>query len=287
MEVCVFGAGGMLGHDVLRVLGADRAVGFDRAACDVTDAAAVAAALDRAQPRVAVNCAAFTNVDACETARDAAFAVNDAGAEHVAAACAARNVRLIHMSTDYVFDGTATAPLTEEALTNPQGVYGASKLAGELAVQAQHPGALIVRTAWLFGAHGPNFIETILRLAAERDRLTIVDDQQGAPTYTYDLAHALGTLVDADMAGYMHLTNSGACTWYELARFILECAGIGGVTVAPISTAEFGRPAPRPAYSVLDCSRYAAAAGAPLRPWRDAVRCYLDERAETRRVSAS
>ena len=211
--------------------------------------------------------------------------MNDAGAEHVAAASAARNVRLIHMSTDYVFDGTATAPLTEEALTNPQGVYGASKLAGELAVQAQHPGAVIVRTAWLFGAHGPNFIETILRLAAERDRLTIVDDQQGAPTYTYDLAHALGTLVDADVTGPMHVTNSGACTWYELARFILQYAGIDGVTVAPISTAEFGRPAPRPAYSVLDCSRYAAVAGAPLEPWRDAVRGYLDERAETRRAS--
>ncbi len=278
MDVCVLGAGGMLGRDLVAVLGRDRAVALDRAAVDATDPAAVADALDAARPRVVVNCAAYTKVDECETHRDHAAAVNGDGAGHVARACARLGARLIHLSTDYVFDGTATHPLREDAAPNPQGVYGATKLAGERAVQEAHANALIVRTAWLFGVHGPNFIETMLRLGAERDRLDIVADQRGSPTYTYDLAHAIALLADAEATGIIHVTNSGSCTWYDYARFIFERAELAGVEVRPTTTAAFGRPAPRPAYSVLDCSRYAAIAGAPLRPWQDAVEAYLEDR---------
>lgn len=279
MRVCIVGADGMLGTDLMQVFGAENPVGFDLPDVDITDAASIREALAAAAPDVVINCAALTQVDDCETRRDVAFAVNGDGAGHVAAACREAGARLIQISTDYVFDGTATAPITEDAVPNPQGVYGASKLAGERAVAAALPGALIVRTAWLFGRHGPNFIETILRLAQERDRLTIVDDQRGVPTYTRDLAHGIMALCGSDAEGYVHLTNAGSCTWCDYARFILEQAHVENVTVVPISTAELGRPAPRPAYSVLDGTRFAALTGAPLRPWQEAVVSYLAVRA--------
>lgn len=286
MDVCVFGAAGMLGRDLVRHLGPGRAVGFGHRAADITAPDAVAEVLDRVAPRVVVNCAAFTRVDACETERDAAFAVNGTGAGHVARACAERNLRLIHLSTDYVFDGGTREPVGEDAPPNPLGVYGASKLAGERAVRDACPDALIVRTAWLFGLHGPNFVETMLRLAAERERLEVVNDQHGSPTYTDDLAHALVGLAETDVTGLMHVTNAGTCTWFDFARAIFAHAGVTGVTVVPVTTTALGRPAPRPAYSVLDCSRYAAVAGAPLRSWEDALRCYLEERDVSTRAPA-
>lgn len=286
MRVCILGAGGMLGSDLLAVLGSDSVVGLTRAEADVTDAPALRATLERIRPEALVNCAAYTKVDDCETQREHAFAVNGTGAGNVAAACAAVGARLVHVSTDYVFDGTATVPIPEDAPPHPIGVYGESKLAGERAVQEHLPDALIVRTAWLYGRGGPNFVDTMLRLAAERDTLTVVNDQRGAPTSTRDLAQAIAALLQHDVTGPLHVTNSGDCTWFEFARFIFAHAGLSHVEVRPTTTTEFGRPAPRPAYSVLDCSRYVSVAGTPLRSWQEALVVYLEARRGTAAPSA-
>lgn len=287
MTVCIVGAQGMLGSDLLRALGPDRAVGLGHADADITDPEAIRDAIRRGRPHTVINCAAYTRVDDCESHRERAFAVNGDGARNVAAAATAVGARLVHVSTDYVFDGTATAPIPETAEPRPQTVYGASKLAGERAVRDVVPKALIVRTAWLFGLHGPNFIETILRLATERARLSVVNDQRGAPTATVDLAEALLALVQADATGIVHVTNSGSCTWYDYARFVLERAHGPAPEVLPVRTAEFPRPAPRPAYSVLDCAHYTALTGRAMPPWEDAVERYLQARAARAHAAGS
>jgi dTDP-4-dehydrorhamnose reductase len=275
MRLLVTGAAGMLGTEVVAAARGHEVVALGRADLDVTDAAAVRAAVRDARPDAIVNCAAWTDVDGAETAEAAATAVNGEGAGHLAAAAAEAGAHVVHVSTDYVFAGDATEPYREDAPTGPRGAYGRSKLAGEHSVAAAAPHAhAIVRTAWLFGPHGPNFVDTMLRLGSERTELNVVDDQLGCPTYAGHFAHALVQIAAAHTQGVLHVAGGGACTWYELARATFARAGLD-VTVHPCTTAEFPRPAPRPAYSVLGSTRRDAPV---LPPWQEGLAAHLKAR---------
>ncbi len=264
----------MLGHDVTAA--ARRAehevVGLAHGELDIADPAAVTQAVERARPGLVINCAAYTNVDGAESESELARLVNGVGAGNVARAAAAAGGWTIHVSSDYVFDGTRRQPYVESDRPAPRSQYGASKLAGEQAVAEAAPDAhTIVRTAWLFGAHGPCFPATILRLADERDELSVVDDQVGCPTFTGHLAEALVSLADARPPGIIHVAAAGACSWFDFATEIVNAAG-KDCTVKPGRTEDLGRPAPRPAYSVLGSER----ATAPrLAPWQAGLADYL------------
>lgn len=266
--ILVTGGGGMLAHALGKVWGDEvELVARDR--LDITDADAVA---DAVHGRVAViNAAAYTAVDNAETHEDDAFAVNVTGAKNIATACAANGARMIHVSTDYVFDGNATSPYAEDAPTGPVSAYGRTKLAGELAVLAAHPaGASVVRTAWLYGAGGPSFLATMLAKARAGEPVSVVIDQIGQPTWTMDVATRIRHLLDAP-AGTYHATNSGSCSWWDFAVAIYEEAGVDTALVGETTSASFVRPAPRPAYSVLGDNAAHAAGISPLRPWREAL----------------
>jgi dTDP-4-dehydrorhamnose reductase len=275
----VTGAGGMLGRDLVAVLDTQpdvKLTALDRASLDVTDAAAVADAVTGHD--VVINAAAWTDVDGAETAEDAATAVNGRGVEHLAGACAATGARLLHPSTDYVFAGEATSPYPEDAPTAPLNAYGRSKLAGERAVLSQLPHhGYVVRTAWLYGEHGGNFVATMLRLAAQRDTVDVVDDQHGQPTSTAALARRLvelGTraLAGTAPAGVYHGTASGQTTWFGLARAVFAEAGLDPDRVRPTTSDRFPRrPARRPRYSVLGHDRWALAGLSPMDDWRAAL----------------
>lgn len=271
MRLLVTGAAGMLGHDVSAA--AARA-GHDvtplsRRELDIRDPAAVQAAVSAARPDAIVNCAGWTDVDGAEAHEDAATAINCAGAGNVAAA----GVFVVHVSSDYVFDGSATEPYVESAPTGPIGAYGRSKLAGELAVAEAAPDAhAIVRSSWLFGAHGGNFVATMLRLAGVRDALTVVDDQVGCPTFTGHLADALVQVAERRLPGVHHVAGAGECSWHDLAAATFAATG-AGVELARGRTADLGRPAPRPAYSALRSERPDTPV---LPPWRDGLRAYLE-----------
>lgn len=267
----VTGAGGMLGHDLLDVLAGADVRGLTRAELDVTDEAAVSAAVAAAD--VVVNTAAWTDVDGAEQAEEAATRVNGTGPAVLAAACRDAGARLVHVSTDYVFDGRATSPYTEDAPMAPRSAYGRSKAAGERAVRDLLPDtAYVVRTAWLYGRHGGSFPRTMIRLAGERDTLDVVDDQRGQPTWTRDLAEQVVALVEADApAGTYHGTSSGETTWCGFARAVFEELGADPERVRPTTTDRFPRPAPRPAYSVLGHAGWERAGIAPIRPWREAL----------------
>jgi dTDP-4-dehydrorhamnose reductase len=266
----------MLGQDVVAAAGAGGhdVVALARADLDITDPAAVGAAVRDARPDAVVNCAAWTDVDGAEAHEATATEINGSGAGRLAAASAAARAHLVHVSSDYVFDGTATAPYTEAAPTGPQGAYGRSKLAGERAVAAAAPGAAaIVRSAWVFGRHGGNFVATMLRLAEQRDSVAVVDDQVGCPTWTGHLAPALVTIAEHRVTGVCHVAGGGSCSWFELARATFEQAGLA-CEVRPQRTADLGRPAPRPAYSVLRSTR----PDVPVLPdWPDGLAGYLSE----------
>ncbi len=270
----------MLGQDVRRVA-AERAhevLAAARTDLDVTDPAAVDRLIAGFRPEAVINCAAYTRVDDAEREIDAAVAGNTLGPALLANACARLGAWLIHVSTDYVFDGAATDPYTESAPPAPRSVYGWTKLAGESQIRALLPQRhAIVRTSWLFGPGGPCFPATILRLAAERDELKVVGDQRGCPTFTPHLAQALVDLAQARaLSGVVHVAGGGECSWYEFAAAIVTGAGLSA-TVRPCTTAEFPRPAPRPAFSVLRSER-----GAPVLPdWRTGLREYLAVRAST------
>lgn len=284
-RILITGAEGLLGTPTAARFAADTAcevLAPGHGELDITDAARVAHCFETFQPDLVVNCAAFTRVDDCESSEALACRVNGEGAGHVAEAAARAGARLIHISTDYVFDGCATSPLREDAPTAPPdrlSAYGRSKLLGEQAVRSRHPSALIVRTAWIYGPDGPGFPATILRLARERPRLRVVVDQRGSPTYAPDLAEAIQRLARLDADGIVHVTNAGDCTWHELAVEICRRARLD-TPVDPVTTAEFPRPARRPAYSVLDNSRYIELTGAPLRSWREALGTYLSTRSD-------
>jgi dTDP-4-dehydrorhamnose reductase len=270
MRLLVTGAAGMLGKDVCT---AARAAGHDvlayaRPELDVTDRSLVEETIARHRPDVVINCAAWTDVDGAEEALESAFAVNSAGAGNVAGAAAGAGAWTVHISSDYVFDGRARKPYVESDPVGPLSAYGRSKLDGERAVAAAAPEAhTIVRSSWLFGTGGPCFPKTILRLADERDELTVVDDQTGCPTFTGHLGPALAAMASDPLPGVVHLAAPDACSWYELARELVRRAE-SDCEVRPGSTADLGRPAPRPAYSALASER----AGAPRLPsWREGV----------------
>ena len=256
----------MLGQDVVRAAG-DRAVALTRHELDVTDRAAAAEALAGA---TVINCAAYTDVDGAESDPETAHAVNADGARNVAEAAA----RVVYVSTDYVFDGTKASPYLESDAVNPLSAYGRSKLAGERATLTASPHSVIVRTAWLFGAGGPNFVTTMLRLGEERDEVRVVDDQVGCPTFTGHLADALVALADGHGHGFLHVAGAGSCSWFEFARAIFDRAGMD-VDVRPCTTDEFPRPAPRPANSVLMSEREAP----ELPAWQHGLDAYLGVRA--------
>jgi dTDP-4-dehydrorhamnose reductase len=275
MRLLVTGAAGMLGRDVVAAAaaGGHDAVALARADLDITDADAVDAAVEDARPEAILNCAAFTNVDGAEEQEPVATEVNGDGAGYVAVAAAAAGAHVVHVSSDYVFDGRAHDPYAEGAATGPQGAYGRSKLAGEAAVAAAGGAFAIVRSAWLFGVHGGNFVATMLRLGAERDHVEVVDDQVGCPTWTGHLAPALVTIAAQRLTGVMHVAGGGSCSWFELARATFEQAGVD-CEVRPQSTAALARPAPRPAYSVLRSTRPEV----PVLPaWSEGLAAYLNE----------
>ena len=277
MKVLITGAGGMLGQDVRRAAeaGNHEVVALDRVALDVTDAGAVDDAFAELAPDTAINCAAWTDVDGAETAEADALKLNGDAAGNVAAAAARVGASVVLPSTDYVFDGTATRPYVESDPTAPQSAYGRTKLAGENATAAANPRHFVVRTAWLFGAGGRNFVETMLGLA-DTGVVTVVRDQVGSPTYTAHLAEGLLRLAETPAYGLHHMAAGGQCSWYDFARAIFEDAGVD-CRVMSTTTAEFARPAPRPAYSVLD-TEWPDPIHLP--DWRDGLREYLAERSE-------
>ncbi|MEU0406641.1 dTDP-4-dehydrorhamnose reductase [Streptomyces griseorubiginosus] len=273
----VTGAGGMLGQDVLARLAqsGERFVALDRKALDLTDADAVSAALEEHRPAVVVNCAAWTAVDDAESREDEALAINGDGPRHLAEACARTGAVLLHVSTDYVFAGDAQEPYAEDAPTAPRSAYGRTKLAGEKAVLATERG-YVVRTAWLYGTGGPNFVKTMIKLEGIKDTLDVVDDQRGQPTWSADLAGllvelGLGALAGTAPAGVYHGTNSGETTWHGFTQEIFRLLGADPDRVRPTTSEAFVRPAPRPAYSVLGHGRFAEAGIEPLRDWRTAL----------------
>lgn len=267
----ITGATGMLGRDLQAALAGREVTALGRADLDVTDPAAVRAAT--AGHDVIINAAAYTKVDDAETHEDAAYAVNAVGPRNLAAAASAGSARLVQVSTDYVFNGAATSPYREDTALDPISAYGRTKAAGERFVQEENPaGSFIVRTAWLYGAHGPNFAKTMLRLAATHDTVSVVDDQLGQPTWTADLARQIVALLDAEApAGIYHGTNSGQASWYDFARAVFTGAGLDPDRVLPTDSAQFVRPAPRPSYSVLGHDAWQAAGLQPMRDWADAL----------------
>ena len=280
MKILVTGARGMLGSDLMERLGrGHEAVGVDIDEFDILDARAVRDGIASYAPGWVVHCAAFTNVDGCEAEPGKAYEVNATGAGNVAAACRTAGARLVFISTDYVYDGRKDAPYVETDPVGPLNVYGASKLKGEQDALAALPDALIVRTSWLYGRKGPNFVEAILAQVGKKDELSVVADQAGSPTYTPDLSDGITRLIEAGAAGVVHVSNEGACSWYEYALRVLDLAGVRGIKVRPITTAELGRPALRPANSALSKDRYNAVTGHRLRPWDEALAEYIRVRA--------
>ena len=272
----VTGAGGMLGQDLVTVLRrrGEQVTGLDRADLDVTDEAAVRSTVLACRPAVVVNCAAWTAVDDAEAEEDAARRVNGHGAANVAAACAASGIRLVHLSTEYVFGGLGHRPFAEDDVPAPGTAYGRTKLAGEQAVLRLLPlAAYVVRTAWLYGAHGPNFVRTMIRLAGERPTVDVVTDQRGQPTWTVDVAEQIFALVSAGAEpGLYHVTSSGETSWFGLASEVFRMLGADPARVRPATSTAYPRPARRPAYSVLGHSRQAAAGIEPIGDWRGALR---------------
>ena len=261
----------MLGQDLQEVLAGHDLTALARADLDVTDPDAVADAV--AGHDVIINAAAYTKVDDAESDEDAAYAVNASGAGNLAASAAATGATLVQLSTDYVFDGTATSPYPEDAATNPVSAYGRTKAAGErLAVQHNPDRTIIVRTAYLYGAGGPNFAKTMVRLAQTHDTVSVVTDQLGQPTWTNDLARGIASLLDSGVAsGIFHGTNSGQASWFDFAKAVFEEAGLDPDRVKPTDSAQFVRPAPRPAYSVLGHDAWRRVGLEPLRDWREAL----------------
>jgi len=273
--ILVVGANGMLGRDMMSLIG-DSARGVDIDQIDITSLESVEKVLKELKPETVINCAAYTDVDGCESNTETAMQVNGEGVAHLAMVSREIGARLVHVSTDYVFDGGKGSPYVEDDAPCPLGVYGESKLAGELNA-AFNPDHLIVRTQWLYGLHGKNFVETMLRLAAEKDQLAVVDDQIGSPTWTVDLAQAIMALLKTDQRGIYHAANSGFCSWNDFAKAIFEESGIT-ITVNGMTTDELNRPARRPLYSTLDCGKLLRDSGFQPQPWRTALKSYLSLR---------
>jgi dTDP-4-dehydrorhamnose reductase len=275
MRIVITGADGQLGGELVRALAVQaEVIGTTLADLDVTDPGCVER-LASLRPDWVVHAAAATDVDGCEGEPERAMAVNAEGTRRVAEGCRRAGAGLVYVSTDYVFDGLKGSPYIEEDPPAPLNAYAWSKLEGERATQQVAPRWVLIRSAWLYGTRGKNFVTTILEKAAAGERLRVVDDQVGSPTYAADLADAVGLLLSRRLNGLYHVTNSGSCSWYEFARQILRLAGAASVSLSRISSAELSRPARRPAYAVLENAAWQAAGLPPLRPWPEALAAML------------
>ena len=276
MRILITGSNGMLGHDLIKVLDdSNELILTTSKTLDITNKENVIQFIRENNPDVVINSAAYTDVDGCETNQETAYSVNGKGVENLALGCKEVDCPLVHVSTDYVFNGTKREPLIEDDEIGPQSVYGKSKLQGEEAIQNILDKYFIVRTAWLYGINGKNFPKTMLELAQNHSEITVVYDEMGCPTYTLDLAEAIAELIKTDYYGIYHLTNSGSCSWYEFAKYIFEVAECD-VNVIPVTASEFARPAPRPSYSVLSNKKWVEAGFKPLRNYKDAVSDYIE-----------
>ncbi|OPX91408.1 MAG: dTDP-4-dehydrorhamnose reductase [Pelotomaculum sp. PtaB.Bin104] len=278
MIVLVTGARGMLGGQVVleyQKRGAE-VYGLSRQELDITNCEQTYTTIKKIKPEIVINCAAYTNVDGAEEEKEKAFLINGLGPRYLSLACRQFGSTLVHISTDYIFNGQANRPYQIYDTPCPINVYGASKLFGEAAVRETGGRFFIARTSWLFGPGGKNFIDTILSLARQKDELNVVNDQQGSPTYTVDLAGALADLAASKIYGTYHTTNNGAATWYGLAKKVVATAGLKTV-VNPCGTKDFPRPAPRPAYSVMNPFPLKKVIGYNLPDWEDAVERYMKE----------
>ena len=273
MKILVTGSLGQLGREVLKQGKAHQCLGVDRNELDITNIKQVQECFQTWKPDAVVHCAAYTQVDRAEEEVEEAYAINAAGAQNIAAACLEANARMVHISTDYVFDGKGSEPYTEEKAVNPQSVYGKSKYLGEERVRQILGRHYILRTAWLYG-EGANFVKTMLRLAQNQEPLRVVNDQFGTPTSTEDLTKAIYRLLAADAYGTYHATCQGSCSWYDFACEIFKQANVAK-HVIPVSSDEFVRPAPRPAYSVMDNRMLRLTVGDPMGPWKSALSSYL------------
>ncbi|WP_417787582.1 dTDP-4-dehydrorhamnose reductase [Stutzerimonas xanthomarina] len=298
MRILVCGAGGQVGHELMNRAGGYglEALGMTRDHLDITDAGQVAEVVGRLKPGLIINAAAYTHVDNAETHSEQAYSVNCDGAERLAQAARQASIPLLHISTDYVFSGNAQAPYKEVDEVAPTGVYGASKLAGEAAIQAVLDKHLILRTSWVYGAHGHNFVKTMLRLGGQRDALSVVADQFGCPTQAGSIADALLELAQRYAQngvlewGLYHYSGRSPCTWFDFAVEAFRQAEAKGMLtarpkVSPISTAQYPTPARRPAWSVLDCSKFETTFGIDTRDWHDDLSIVLDSLARAAAVA--
>jgi dTDP-4-dehydrorhamnose reductase len=280
MRVTIFGASGLLGKALIQADWHRASItGLSSRDVDIRDAARVQETVRETNPQWIVLAAAYTDVDGCESDRDLAFAVNRDGAVNVAAAAKQIGSRLLFLSSDYVFDGRKNTPYETNDPRNPQSVYGRTKAQAEEKLTELLPSCCIARTSWLFGIGGKCFPDTILKVAASRPALDVVDDQRGDPTYAADLAHAIVQLCQKDAKGIVHISNSGDCTWFEFAREIVNGAGLKTI-VRPVSSAQMARPAPRPAYSVLSAASLHAF-GIEMPSWKNALNRYLKRRGDS------
>ncbi len=271
MKILVIGHKGMLGTDLMKILDSQHKLwGKDIDELDITRKEEVQKVLGEVKPSLVINVAAYTKVDQCEEAKELAYAVNAEGAKNLALGCKEKNIRLLHLSTDYVFDGQKDSPYREDDCPLPLSAYGKSKFSGEEYIKEVLDNFLIVRTAWLYGLNGTNFVRTILNIADREKELKVVDDQRGSPTNTVDLAFAIAKLITLDRRGIYHITNQGSCSWYQFAKRILQLSNIEK-KVTPIATESLKQPAKRPPCSVLDCRKFEQDTGHRMRSWEDAL----------------
>lgn len=277
MRILVLGCKGMLGTDLVADLGGTyQVIGKDVDDFDIASSSECNNLIGGSGADVVINAAAYTNVDGCETDEAGALSVNADGVRNVALACRESGIKLIHFSTDYVFDGTKKTPYVEDDPCSPINAYGRSKLRGEEYLREVSNNYILIRSAWLYGRHGRNFVTAIVQKAKDTGMLEVVDDQTGSPTYTVDLASAVRVLVEGDHRGIFHVTNRGTCTWYQFACKILEYMGMDDVSITPIRSAKLDRAAHRPAYSVLSCRKFADTTHRTMRFWQIALKDYID-----------
>ena len=276
MKILITGASGMLGYDLQETLKNHELILFNSKTLDITNKQIVNEKIGKIEPDIVINAAAYTNVDACEKNYDDAYKVNALGPKNLAKVCKELDIPLVHISTDYVFNGEKNTPLKEEDEIGPKTAYGKTKLEGEIFIQETCNKYFIIRTAWLYGCNGNNFVKTMLELAKNNNEINVVNDQVGSPTYTFDLAIAISKIIETDDYGSYHLTNSGSCSWYEFSKEIFKLSNIN-IKVNPVSTEEFPRPAPRPKYSVLSDEKWINKGFKPLRNYKEALKDYLSK----------
>lgn len=279
MKVLVTGGKGQLGVDVTTILQNKlyEVYSFGKDELEITDAQKVFSVFDEIKPDIVVHAAAYTQVDKAEEDEDRAFAVNAIGTRNLAVACEKHNAKMIYISTDYVFDGNTQRPYHEFSLTNPLSVYGKSKLAGEHYVQNLSSKYFILRTSWVYGKYGNNFVKTMLAIAKDRSEINVVNDQYGSPTYSVDLANFISIIMNSELYGIYHFSNSGYCSWYEFAKAIFELANLEHIKVNPVTTFDFPRPAPRPAFSVMDHMTMRNSGFGYTRHWKEALEDFIND----------